>query len=182
MPHKYSTLVVALVISVASTAILADVQAFSAGPIFNQYGETVAVENGLPNAAEQHFKVVFDIAEQTSADTVNRGFNSVARFINMHVRAGVPLNNIDVAIVVHGSAVVELLNEAAYVERFDKANLNQDLLEQLIRAGATVELCGQSAAFANIDAKNLLPGISMSLSAMTAHALLQQRGYTLNPF
>jgi len=27
-----------------------------------------------------------------------------------------------------------------------------------------------------------LPGVTMALSAMTAHALLQQDGYTLNPF
>jgi len=28
----------------------------------------------------------------------------------------------------------------------------------------------------------LLPGVEMALSAMTAHAILQQEGYTLNPF
>jgi hypothetical protein len=28
----------------------------------------------------------------------------------------------------------------------------------------------------------ILPGVEMALSAMTAHALLLQQGYTLNPF
>jgi len=28
----------------------------------------------------------------------------------------------------------------------------------------------------------LAPGVEMTLSAMTAHALLQQDGYTMNPF
>ena len=100
----------------------------------------------------------------------------------MHVRAGVPLDNIDVAIVVHGKVSPQLLNAAAYEKRFGKANVNQDLLEQLMAAGVTITLCGQSAAFADVAAVDLLPGVQMSLSAMTAHALLQQQGYTLNPF
>ena len=29
---------------------------------------------------------------------------------------------------------------------------------------------------------DLLPGVELALSAMTMHALLQQKGYTLNPF
>ena len=36
--------------------------------------------------------------------------------------------------------------------------------------------------FYDITGGDLLPGVEMSLSAMTAHALLQQDGYTLNPF
>ncbi len=42
--------------------------------------------------------------------------------------------------------------------------------------------CGQSAASNHIANADLLPGVKMSLSAMTAQALLQQSGYTLNPF
>jgi len=34
----------------------------------------------------------------------------------------------------------------------------------------------------DIREADLLPGITMAPSAITAHALLQQQGYTLNPF
>ena len=43
-------------------------------------------------------------------------------------------------------------------------------------------LGGQSAAYYEIGVEDLLPGVDMALSAMTAHALLQQDGFTLNPF
>jgi hypothetical protein len=33
-----------------------------------------------------------------------------------------------------------------------------------------------------VKTEDLLPGVEMALSAMTAHALLQQQGYTFNPF
>jgi intracellular sulfur oxidation DsrE/DsrF family protein len=43
-------------------------------------------------------------------------------------------------------------------------------------------VCGQKAAYYNVTSDDLLPGVKMALPAMTAHALLQQQGYTLNPF
>jgi intracellular sulfur oxidation DsrE/DsrF family protein len=43
-------------------------------------------------------------------------------------------------------------------------------------------VCGQTAAYYGVKTDELLPGVQMALSAMTAHALLQQQGYTLNPF
>jgi hypothetical protein len=33
----------------------------------------------------------------------------------------------------------------------------------------------------DIDQEDLLPGVRVALSAMTANALLQQNGYTFNP-
>tara|TARA_Y100000588_G_scaffold170524_1_gene184375 strand:+ start:507 stop:614 length:108 start_codon:yes stop_codon:yes gene_type:complete len=33
-----------------------------------------------------------------------------------------------------------------------------------------------------VKQQQLIPGVQMALSAMTAHAQLQQQGYTLNPF
>lgn len=48
--------------------------------------------------------------------------------------------------------------------------------------GVRIIVCGQSAAHYEVATGELLPGVEMALSAMTAHALLQQEGYTLNPF
>jgi len=45
-----------------------------------------------------------------------------------------------------------------------------------------VYLCGQSAAYYDVKNTDLYKGVDMALSAMTAHALLQQQGYSLNPF
>lgn len=164
------------------TATASNLEGFSKGPVFKNYGENISIEGGLDSAATQHFKVVFDIAEQTGEGELNRSFNSVARFINMHVRAGVPLANIEVAMVVHGKASLDLLRASAYQDRFAKTNLNEELLNALLRSGVEIYLCGQSAAFAGIGREELNQGVKMSLSAMTANALLQQRGFTLNPF
>ena len=56
------------------------------------------------------------------------------------------------------------------------------MVEQLLDYGVRFIVCGQSAAAQGIAQDDMIPGVEMALSAMTAHALLQQRGYTVNPF
>ena len=118
--------------------------------------------------------VAFDIAEASEGDAINRRLETAARFLNMHARAGVPATNMQVALVVHGPA------SADFTKRDD--NPNADLIAALIEANVSIILCGQTAAYRGIDQDDLLPGVTLSLSAMTAHAQLQQQGYTLNPF
>lgn len=59
---------------------------------------------------------------------------------------------------------------------------SSDLIAALIDHGVRIIVCGQSAAYYDVRTDDLLPDVEMALSAMTAHALLQQQGYTLNPF
>ena len=63
-----------------------------------------------------------------------------------------------------------------------RANASAAAIAQLQDHGVEFYLCGQSAAAQGISNADLLPGVKMSLSAMTAHALLQQQGFTINPF
>ncbi len=91
----------------------------------------------------------------------------------MHARAGVPEKNIRVAVVVHGKAVHEVA---------DEKSASAPLIAALTEQGVRIIVCGQSAAYYNVKREDLLENVEMALSAMTAHALLQQQGYTINPF
>ncbi len=155
---------------------------FSKGPVFKDFGENVMVANSLANPQQQQFKVLFDISKVNDKAGVNGHFNTVARFINMHVRAGVPLKNIEVAMVVHGKAGFDLLKNDAYQARFKKDNASAELVSLLLDAKVKIFICGQSARYLNIANPDLISKVEMSLSAMTANALLQQQGYSLNPF
>ena len=104
----------------------------------------------------------------------------------MHVAAGLKASNIDLAMVIHGGAVKDMTQNAHYqtleANKDDKLNLNAKLIKALQAHGVKFYVCGQSATYYGVKTENLLPGVKMSLSAMTAHALLQQQDYTLNPF
>ena len=154
---------------------------FSAGPVFQDYGKKVQVE-GVEFNANTKFKVAFDVAKGAEPGKVNRQFDSLARFINMHVASGVPAENIELALVVHGSATLDLLGAPAYPQKQGAKNANIALLNALMANQVRVIVCGQSAAAHGYANEAFLPGVEVALSAMSAHALLQQQGYTLNPF
>lgn len=156
---------------------LAGPDAFVPGPRVPSYGKSAPVP-GVTLLADTVLKVAFDVSAASEGEAVNRNLDSAARFLNMHALAGLPAENVKVAIVVHGPAAADLLTDAAR----GGPNPNVGLIAELVAAGASIQLCGQTAASKDIDAEDLLPGVTLALSAMTAHALLQQEGYTLNPF
>jgi intracellular sulfur oxidation DsrE/DsrF family protein len=103
--------------------------------------------------------------------------------MNMHGKAGVAADNINVAVVIHGGAAFDLLSPTEHKSRREDAdNPNTALIGALTDAGVRIILCGQTAAYRDISKDDLLPNVELALSAMTAHAQLQQSGYTLNPF
>jgi len=159
------------------TSASAGEDAFHPGTLIPDFGNIATVDDPRLGPDTQ-MKIAYDIAEAGSEDAANRRIVTAARFLNMHYEAGVPAENMKVAIVVHGNASNDLLTAEARGE----ANPNEALIAALIGQGVTIELCGQSAAWYDITEEDLLPGVTMALSAMTAHVLLQQQGYALNPF
>lgn len=165
-----------------NASVHAQKEQFVTGPVFKNYGANVEVQAGLDNPQNMRFKVLFDVYSENTGPGANRAIDTAARFINMHVRAGVPKGNIQVAMVVHGKASVDLLKPTSTSKANADRNGSAELVELLLAEGVEIYLCGQSAAFLEIGSEDLIDGVQMSLSAMTANALLQQRGYTLNPF
>ena len=167
-------LICALVAITLSSPALAGPEQFHPGTAIPDFGQIASIEGAIEIPADTVFKVSFDVAKAAEPGAVNRSFDSLARFINMHVEAGIAAEQIQLALVVHGGASADL------TVRED--NTSAALIATLIEHGVTIQLCGQSAAYYDITTDDLLPGVEMALSAMTAHALLQQNGYTLNPF
>lgn len=183
MLKQISRLVILLpLLVVAQLSAAAQMENFKAGPVFKDFGKVAAVEQSEPVAKNTVFKIVFDVTKEAEPDKINRTIDSAARFINMHVAAGIPLENIHLAVVVHGGATLDMTNQAFFAaHKNGLKNASAAAIEQLQKHGVEFYLCGQSAAANGITNTELLPGVKMALSAMTAHALLQQQGYTLNP-
>ena len=152
-------------------------QGFVKGPVFTDFGPAAPVESDLAIPEDLSLQVAFDISEASGPDTLNRQFNTVARFINMHAGAGVPLEQIRPAVVVHGGAASHLLRPET-----GEADATGKLIMALIEQDVPVYLCGQTMAARGIAKEDLLPGVKVALSAMTAHAILADEGYSLNPF
>ena len=155
---------------------------FKTGPVFDEYGPVADIDADFTIPEGMNFKVRFDVREGGEAGARNRRFETAARFINMHARAGVPEEKMKLAIVVHGKAVHDLAKAAHYQDAVGGENANAPMLAALMDKGVRFIVCGQSAAYYDVTNDDLLPGVEMALSAMTAHAVLDTEGYALNPF
>ena len=176
-------LVTILPLLLLATPVAAQDVDWQLGPVFDGFGPHVAVEGVDAFAPDTQFSVAFDVAKAAEDGARNRGMESAARFINMHVANGVAPDNIRAAVVVHGPAVFDLLSAEGW-EAHDRedANGSAAMVREMLGHGVRFIVCGQSAAAQGITADQLIEGAEMDLSAMTAHAQLQQAGYTVNPF
>jgi len=172
-----------LVLAFHSTTLSAESPKATKGPIFTEYGPVFKIEDRDIQLKEGFkYKVFFDIT-QAAKETfnLNRRFESVARFINMHAMNGVKLEDMEIAVVVHGAATRDVLTQKTYQELYLDDNPTLKLIEQLHEKGVKFYLCGQSLYFQNLSKKDLAPQVNLALSAMTTSTMLQAEGYTLIP-
>jgi intracellular sulfur oxidation DsrE/DsrF family protein len=155
----------------------------STGPVIDGYGAAFVVEDrDVPLVKNHIYRVVYEItAYEGAPDSVNRELDMVARFLNMHGKNGVPTQNMQLAVVIHGAALVNVLSNDSYNKRFQKDNPNLDLVQKLSAAGVKFYACGQSMGSRGFAKSELASGVQLALSAMTMVHQLQADGYTLQP-
>ncbi len=159
-------------------------QGKKAGPIIEEYGKVWAIENtDFTTDASKIYKVVFDIMNSPEdVSQRNASIETAARFLNMHAQAGVPLENMKVALVVHNKASKDIINNEAYQKRYKVDNPNSAMVKALIETGVDFIFCGQSSVSRDFPTEETIQGVQLSLSAMTALIQLQNEGYRLIKF
>ncbi len=159
-------------------------QTKEAGPIIKDYGKVWAIENpDFKIDPSKKYKAVFDImASPENQEAVNATIETAARFLNMHAQSGVPKENLKVALVVHNKASKDVITSEAYQIKYGSDNPNQALIKALIAAGGQIIFCGQSSLSRDFPKEDLIDGVQLSLSAMTALIQLQDEGYRLIKF
>ena len=139
---------------------------------------TIGME--LPPGAT--WKHAFDAAEPGGAE-VNGGLGRADAFREIMETAGAAPDQIAVAVVVHGGAVFDVVNESRHATEVEGSDHpNAALVERIIDSGGEIWVCARSAGWHNVGDDDLLPGVRFAPSAMTAHADLQRRGFSLNPY
>jgi intracellular sulfur oxidation DsrE/DsrF family protein len=151
----------------------------STGPAVELFGPVYAVPEGSFNLdSGMGYKVIMDVGKgpEDPAD-LNRSIESAARFLNMNARNGIDAGKVELAVVLHGSAGRAALTDEAHAEHFGTPNPNKAMLKELGQAGVEIYLCGQTAAHRGFSPDQLMPQVTLAVSAMTVHVRLQQEGY-----
>jgi intracellular sulfur oxidation DsrE/DsrF family protein len=113
------------------------------------------------------------------AKEINGALAEVGRIMNLHIAAGVPVKNLTVMLIAHGSALFSLLDNAHYQKKFKRDNPNIALVKELQAAGVQFAACGQAMKFLDIEKETLLPGIKLAYSAKTVISTYSLKGYIL---
>ena len=172
----------ALVLFLVGIAVVIASGAVAEEPIFRfpqvaRYGGIVR----MPDAAEpprRGAKIVFDITADGKPDEVNKGLESVARYLNLTAEAGLRPADTKLALVLHGGATKAALGDVAYAKQMAGIkNPNLELINELKACGVEVYVCGQSLARNKFTREEVDGNVLVAVSAMTVNANKQLDGY-----
>ena len=140
-----------LALAFAGLAAAAASGAVADGPVF--LFPQVARFGGIvrtPDAAEpprRGAKIVFDITADSKPEEVNKGLESVARYLNLNAEAGFKPADAKLALVLHGGATKAALGDEAYAKHTAAMkNPNLDLIRELKTCGVGVAVCGDCSS------------------------------------
>lgn len=154
------------------------------GPIIENFGKVYQIDAPhLMLKTITEYKVIFDIYTDSSKENdINPLLNSVARYLNMHAQQGISIENMKIAVVLHGAATKSAINETAFQKKYDTPNPNKELMEELAKANVELYVCGQSFLANGFEINEKSPTIKLALSALTALVEYQQNGYQIINF
>jgi intracellular sulfur oxidation DsrE/DsrF family protein len=154
-------------------------------PLVKDHGGIVV----LSDTAEQpkkDSKVLLDLTSDEKRGEVLKGLDRAAVIANLYAQAGVgPKQGMRLAVVLHGPATKAALNDEAYARHVEDApqgkNPHRKLISDLKEAGVEIYVCGQALARQKYRSDQVIPEVTIAISAATVHINKQMAGYVLVP-
>ncbi|TAG09291.1 MAG: hypothetical protein EAZ13_01160 [Sphingobacteriia bacterium] len=151
-------------------------------PIISKYGTVFEVPFAVANTGSKStYKILVDIVSLNGSPCweINESIDNIARIINLHSLAGVSKEKIKLAVIIHGPAIMTILNNEAYKQKFGVSNPNLPIFTALKEAGVELFVCGQTLFKRKVDLKDIAPEILPTISAITTITNYSAKGYTL---
>ena len=161
-----------------STAQAADFWQYPAIPGFGPVH--VWPEATLKPQAGMTYKALFDLTQAGKGlDTLNPGFDHIARTVNVFAAAGVTVEHLKFIVIIHGPATPIALGEKAFEAKFHHPNPNLKVIEALRKAGVEIYVCGNALADMHFTPGEVNPDVKIALSALSTLIIEQNQGYAL---
>ncbi|MFN2098995.1 DsrE family protein [Altererythrobacter sp. MF3-039] len=159
-----------------------------AAPLAAHEEDEVTVTNEMELPADATWKHSYDVIPGEKGEE-NAGLARAAAFYRIMEDHGVEAERVQIAVVVHGPAIYDVVKDARYAEKYGLdendepiRNPNFNTIAELAARGAEIWVCGVAAKALGVGNDDLLEGVKMAPAAMVANAELQRRGFTLNPY
>ncbi len=153
-------------------------------PIIKNYGGIFDVPDAVekPDPTLTYNIVIEVVTGSNKPEELNASLNNVARLINLHAIGGVPKENLNVVVAIHGEAAYTIMQNDAYKAKYKTDNPNLGLYQELSNAGVKLFVCGQSLIARKIDRNKLSPAIQIATSMLTVVSTYQLKGYAAFKF
>ena len=128
----------------------------------------------------QNVRVVYDISHDEQEAGIGNALFYARGLLAAYASLGVPLQELDVHLVLHGGAAYWALNEDAYQRyRGDPFEFNPHaaIIEKLITDGVHVEVCNATLKANGWGREDLLPGVLRVHDGYTRIIDLQLQGH-----
>lgn len=148
-------------------------------PAIQGYGGVIPVpfETEKPDPSKK-YKFVIELGKRLEDKTkVADMLDYAARMYNLHRYSKIPKENIELAVVIYSGSTPMVLANSTYSKRFDQMNPNGALLDELLRNGIQVIVCGQSMMKQDLLPENIYSGVRLAVSRFTATSDLIGKGY-----
>jgi len=108
--------------------------------------------------------------------------NMAGSQLNALAAEHIPLSHAKFVVVFHGDALVGILDDAHYRERFGVPNPNLKALSEMKAAGVEFFACGQNLAADNIDPASVSRDVTVASGALIVLMDYENDGYALMNF
>jgi intracellular sulfur oxidation DsrE/DsrF family protein len=149
-------------------------------PVIEGYGR-VRPNEALPVRPDPKtdYRVLIDVLHfPDNPAKVGDPLQRLARLVNLLGYAGVPPEKRHIVAVLDERGGLYALSHAAYHRMFNVDNPNVELLQRLKAAGVQLLVCSQALAEAGLQASDVLPETTVTLSALTDVTIYGQQGYS----
>jgi intracellular sulfur oxidation DsrE/DsrF family protein len=153
-------------------------------PIIKDFGGIYDIPSATVKPdPRQKYQIVIDVVSGPELPhQLNPALNNVARMINLHAIGGVPPENLEIVLAIHGDATMAIVNNQVYEKEFEMANPNVLLLEALKQAGVKLAVCGQSLIGRGLDPADVLQTVEIATSMLTTVTTYQMMGFAFLRF
>jgi len=133
----------------------------------------------------QNIRVVYDVSHDVMDAGIGKALYYARGLLEAYKDMGIPEKEVNISVVVHGTAANWLLNSDAYqlhVGDIFAFNPNEHVVEELIAHGVSVEICYVTMKSKGWTASDILPDVKFVHDGYTRIIDLQQQGYSYIAF
>lgn len=171
-----------LAVSVSTPTLAANWPARTEGPIAGAPGYVQIPNAAVPRDVTHDYKALFQASKAPADKAKPLGvLLGVGGQMNALLQAKVPANKIHFAMIFFGPAADAILTNEAYRAKHGVDNPNLPLLNELVRAGLKIYVCGQYMAATDLPRTALYPAVEVAEGAGLVKIRFANDGYAVLP-